>query len=75
MPTYLRQLHVTLHDFNELLPPFANVKKEHENYRTFFMTLDLYGLPQECATTSDQILGSLVNNAMIPTSVAFLRIP
>jgi len=42
MSVYLGRLYASLHDFNELLPPFANVKKELENCIAFFMTLGLY---------------------------------
>lgn len=48
---YLRLLHVIIHDFNEFLPPSIDVKKKPENCSTFFMTLDLYGLPQEYVAT------------------------
>jgi len=34
-----------LHDFNEHLPPYVEVKKELENHNMFFMTFGLYGLP------------------------------
>jgi len=42
-----------LHDFNEFLAPYAHVKLELENCSTFFMTLALFGLPQEYATNCD----------------------
>jgi len=47
------RIHVALHDFHELLPPSADVKKKLENYITFFMTLALYGLPFEYVTACD----------------------
>lgn len=50
---YLGWIHVALHDFHELLPPSADVRKKHENHVTFFMTLALYGLPLEYVTTCD----------------------
>jgi len=44
MFAYLEWLHATLHDFNVLLPPSANVMKDFENHNMFFMTLGLYGI-------------------------------
>jgi len=57
LSTFLGWIHATLHDLNDLLPPYASVKKELENHSMFFMTLDMYGLPQEYDVTCDQILG------------------
>jgi len=65
MSTYLRQIHAILHDFNDLFPPSAIAKKELENGSTFFMTLGLYGLPQEYVATRDQILGPYYDFHMI----------
>jgi len=42
MFAYLGQLLVALYDFNELLPSYKNLKKEHDNRNTFFVTLGLY---------------------------------
>jgi len=42
MYAYIGRFHATLHDFNELLLSFANVKKEQENHSILFMTLGLY---------------------------------
>ncbi|KAL9318974.1 hypothetical protein ACSQ67_015491 [Phaseolus vulgaris] len=63
-----------LHDFNKLLPPFADVNKEHENCSMFFMTLGFYGLVQEYVATYDKILGSLVNPTTTSASFALLCI-
>lgn len=63
MLAYLARVHTALHDFNELLPPptasiATEAKTELKNCTKLFMTLALYGLPQEYSATRDQILGS-----------------
>jgi len=68
MSDYLGRFHVVLHDFNELLPPFADVKKELDKLQYIFMTLGLYGLLQEYAATCEEIFRSPINLTMTFTS-------
>ncbi|XP_073224771.1 uncharacterized protein [Cicer arietinum] len=76
---YLGTVHSVLHDFNDLLPPAASnpieQKKELDQRNTFFMLLALYGLPQECSATRDQVLGSVTVPDMSTTSAILLRAP
>jgi len=75
MFAYLGQLHATLYDFCKLFPPSQRVKKKLGNYNTFFMTLDLYGLPQEHVAICVQIWESLVNPSMTYISSLLLHVP
>ena len=55
--TSFGRIHAALHDFSYLLPRYVDMKKELKNRSTFFMTFDLYGLPQEYTATCHKILG------------------
>lgn len=79
MLAYLARVHTALHDFNELLPPptasiATEAKTELKNCTKLFMTLALYGLPQEYSATRDQILGSPMAPTMQSASATLLRI-